>query len=70
LALGDFADVPQHFHVQPLFEGGFVCVLRRNHPLGSRKLTLRRFVQLGHILVDSQTQRSRDSLMLPLLSSS
>jgi DNA-binding transcriptional LysR family regulator len=56
LAVGAFVAAPRHLHTQALFEGGFVCVLRKDHPLAKGRLTLRRFLQLSHILVDSQNE--------------
>jgi DNA-binding transcriptional LysR family regulator len=34
-----------------LFDDGFVCVVRKKHPLAGRKLTLARFVAASHALI-------------------
>jgi DNA-binding transcriptional LysR family regulator len=36
---------------EELFRDRFVCILRRDHPLARRKLTLDAYCQLGHVLV-------------------
>ncbi len=52
---GGIAIVPEPFRdadlrSEPLFGEGHVCVLRADHPLSGR-LTLKRFVELDHVLV-------------------
>jgi len=36
---------------QILFEDGFVCLLRRGHPLAKKRLTLDRYTKLSHVLI-------------------
>ncbi len=40
----------------PLFEEHFVCVVRRGHPMIRRRLTLRQFVALPHVLISPTGQ--------------
>jgi len=43
--------VPDGFAVEKLLEEEFVCIVRRNHPVVRSRLTLKRYVELGHVLV-------------------
>ena len=43
--------VPSTFRSQELFTDGFVCMVRRGHPEGRRKLTLARYIELRHVVV-------------------
>ena len=36
---------------EPLFTDDFVCLVRRDHPVVRRRLTLRQFVRLPHVLI-------------------
>jgi DNA-binding transcriptional LysR family regulator len=38
----------------PLFSDRLVCALRRGHPMAKQKLTLRRFLELRHVVVSSR----------------
>lgn len=51
LAVGLGATLPKDFPKEPLFEDGYVCLVRRDHPEVGRRLTLRRYVALEHLLV-------------------
>jgi DNA-binding transcriptional LysR family regulator len=42
---------------RPLFEDGFVCVMRKGHPAADRPLTLDRYLALSHILVSPEDDR-------------
>ena len=42
---------------QPLFEERFVCVLRKDHPAARKKLSLKRFLSLSHLLVSPENDR-------------
>ncbi|HZH14912.1 MAG TPA: LysR family transcriptional regulator [Archangium sp.] len=51
LAIGMFdADLPDGIR-QELFQDGFVCLLRADHPAARRPLTLERFLEFSHALV-------------------
>ena len=50
LAVGTFA-VPDGFLSRRLLDESFVCIVRRNHPTVQRRLTFRRYTELGHVLV-------------------
>lgn len=60
LAIGHFpsvvadrgaSDEGSAFQHHRLFEGDYVCVMRRHHPLAQQPLTLERFCQARHMLV-------------------
>jgi DNA-binding transcriptional LysR family regulator len=40
--------------LQRLFEDRFVCLVRRDHPLVGRRLTLERYLELSHLLISPQ----------------
>jgi DNA-binding transcriptional LysR family regulator len=54
LMLGFYGALPPHHHEQPLFGDEYVCVVRRGHPTVKSRLTLRRYLQLSHVLVSSR----------------
>ncbi|HEX4475132.1 MAG TPA: LysR substrate-binding domain-containing protein, partial [Polyangiaceae bacterium] len=43
--------VPSAFRSRELFTDGFVCMVRRGHPVARRKLTLARYLELRHVVV-------------------
>jgi DNA-binding transcriptional LysR family regulator len=45
------ADVGPGMYARKLFDESFVCVVRRGHPLASKKLTLARYVAASHALI-------------------
>ncbi|MBW4652614.1 MAG: LysR family transcriptional regulator [Kaiparowitsia implicata GSE-PSE-MK54-09C] len=51
IAIGVFPNPPPRLRSQPLLTSSWVCVMRRDHPLASKKLTLERYVQAKHLLV-------------------
>ncbi|HEU5072997.1 MAG TPA: LysR substrate-binding domain-containing protein, partial [Polyangiaceae bacterium] len=51
LMLGYYAAVPPAHHEQPLFQEEYVCIVRKRHPTVRRRLTLKRYVTLSHVLV-------------------
>ena len=51
LALGYFRRPDENLHAHALFDERFVCLVRRNHPVVRRRLTLKQFVALDHVLV-------------------
>ena len=53
---------PRGLQAAALFEERYMCLLRKNHPLGGRRLTLRRYLGARHIsghqpLLDERLQR-------------
>jgi len=55
LAVGYFPDLKgTHFFQQKLFAHGFVCLLRADHPLAEQPLTLQRFLEVGHAVVQAE----------------
>lgn len=51
LALGYFRRPDENLHTRALFDERFVCLVRRHHPVVRRRLTLKQFVALDHVLV-------------------
>jgi DNA-binding transcriptional LysR family regulator len=52
LVLGVYSEAPVGCHLAPLFQEGFLCVVRRGNPaLGKGRLTLKRYAALPHLLV-------------------
>lgn len=51
LAIGVRNQIPSEAVAQLLFEDGFVCAVREDHPSVKRTLSLQRFLELGHILI-------------------
>lgn len=55
LAIGYFPDLRKsNFYQQRLFTHHFVCLLRSDHPIKSRKLSLEQFLALGHVVVRAE----------------
>ena len=48
---GFFGRLPAGFYQQRLFDESFVCVVRRDHPLVRRRLTLEQYTELPHVLI-------------------
>lgn len=53
LALAVFVPDAPGLRRERLFTDGFVCLVRRNHPHVRRRLTLRQFVRLPHVLIST-----------------
>lgn len=51
IAIGVFANPSPRLRSHTLFISPFTCVMRRDHPLASQKLTLERYLQAKHLLV-------------------
>ena len=52
LAMLSDADVPAGFSLQNLFSDGFVCVVRKGHPLArGPRLSMATYLKLGHVVV-------------------
>lgn len=51
VAVGVFPSPGVRLRSHTLLTSPFVCVMRRNHPLAKKKLTLERYVQAKHLLV-------------------
>lgn len=55
LAVGYFPDLKSNaFFQQRLFTHRFVCLLRADHPIRGRKLSLEQFLSLGHAVVRAE----------------
>jgi DNA-binding transcriptional LysR family regulator len=48
---GFFGDLPDGFYQQKLFSDSFSCCMRKNHPLAAKKMTLKTYCELPHILI-------------------
>jgi len=51
LRFGVFARIPARFFQKALFDDEFVCIARKSHPLIKKKMTLRQFTLLSHVLM-------------------
>ena len=51
LFVGIWSKVPAHLHAHLLRHDGFACIARRDHPKTRRRLTLRAFGELAHVVV-------------------
>ncbi|MCZ7653246.1 MAG: LysR family transcriptional regulator [Rhodocyclaceae bacterium] len=61
LAIGFFPDLKSSaFFQQRLFAHRFVCLLRADHPIRGRKLTLEQFMSLGHAVVCAPKDAARE----------
>jgi len=57
LAMGYFPDLKKNnFFQQVLFTDGFVGLLRADHPLSAKKLSLKQFLQLEHAVVRAESR--------------
>lgn len=51
LVVSFFRGVPEQLSLEPLFKERFVCAIRRAHPSRGKRLSLREFTSLPHLLV-------------------
>ena len=51
LAVSFFRDLPPRLRAERLFDEVFVCAVRRGHPTVGRRLGIRQYTQLPHLLV-------------------
>jgi DNA-binding transcriptional LysR family regulator len=51
IAIGVTDDLPKRFERLALFEDTYVCMMRREHPLAGRPITLQEFVEADHLIV-------------------
>lgn len=51
LAVGIYGDLPQEMRSRQLLTDRFVCVVRRDHPQATKRLSLEQFVSIPHIQV-------------------
>jgi DNA-binding transcriptional LysR family regulator len=54
LMIGFFEGCPAHHHAQKLFDEEYVCIVRKGHPTVRTRLTLSRYLELGHVLVSQK----------------
>lgn len=55
IALGYFPDLKKaNFYQQRLFNSTFACVVRTNHPVVQKRLTLKQFLTLSHAVVRAE----------------
>ena len=54
LWLGFYTDIPTNHREQKLFQDDFVCIVRRHHPQVGKRLSLKTYVSLRHILVTAE----------------
>lgn len=51
LAVGIYGDLPQEMRTRQLLTDRFVCVVRREHPLATKRMSLERFVEMDHVQI-------------------
>ncbi len=51
MAISAFGELPERFEERKLFDDHYVCVMRRDHPLAAKRLTLKRFAAARHLLI-------------------
>lgn len=51
LMIGYYGALPAGHHEQPLFQEEYVCIVRKSHPSVRRRLTLKQYLALSHVLV-------------------
>ncbi|WMT79411.1 LysR family transcriptional regulator [Bradyrhizobium sp. Ash2021] len=56
-AIGVPAQASGRIMAEALFEEPFVCVVRKNHPVASRKFNLQAYLSLSHLLVSPEGDR-------------
>jgi DNA-binding transcriptional LysR family regulator len=57
LAMGYFPDLKKNnFFQQVLYSDGFVSLLRADHPVSARKLSLKQFMQLEHAVIRAESR--------------
>ena len=54
LSIGFYGDLPTNHREQKLFHDEFVCIVRRHHPEVGKRLTLKTYVRLHHVLVTAE----------------
>ena len=55
LMIGYFDELPARHREEQLFEEEYVCIVRKAHPRVRGKLTLERYLELGHVLVSQRS---------------
>lgn len=66
LVLGYRPDLKRsHYFQQKLFSAGYVCLVRKTHPIVGMQLTAKRFVEMEHILVraDNRAQEELEQFL-------
>jgi DNA-binding transcriptional LysR family regulator len=51
---GFFQNIPGGYYRQKIFEESYISALRRSHPALKAPMTLKKFLELGHILISPQ----------------
>lgn len=47
--IGNWPDLPPHLHIAQLFEDEVVCMVNRNHPVVSKGLSLKYYLEMAHL---------------------
>jgi DNA-binding transcriptional LysR family regulator len=56
LMIGYYDRLPPHHGETRLFSEDYTCIVRRGHPRVKKRLTLARYLELGHVLVSEQSR--------------
>jgi DNA-binding transcriptional LysR family regulator len=54
LMIGFYGEVPPRHEQEPLFEDRYTCIVRRGHPRVGKRLSLKAWLELEHVLVSQQ----------------
>jgi DNA-binding transcriptional LysR family regulator len=55
LMIGFFDELPARHREELLFEEEYVCIVRKGHPRVKGRLTLERYLELGHVMVSQRS---------------
>jgi DNA-binding transcriptional LysR family regulator len=47
--IGNWPDLPPHLHIAQLFEDDVVCMVNRKHPVVSKGLSLKYYLEMAHL---------------------
>lgn len=50
MVIGNWPEPPEHLRMTPLFDDDVVCMLRNEHPLANRPISIRQYLEAGHIV--------------------
>jgi DNA-binding transcriptional LysR family regulator len=54
LMIGFYGALPPRHEQEPLFEDAYTCIVRRKHPRVNKRLSLKTWLELEHVLVSQQ----------------
>lgn len=57
IALLNWPNPPERFQLETLFQEDWVCIMRPDHPMRSKRLTLDRYSNAKHLMISSKGER-------------